>query len=187
MIDMSELNQQERVAIARLRAMLEMLPTALDRELASAGITSFEFTLLEALYEAEAQTLRLSALAARTNATLPRLSRVVDSLERKGLVARSSCPIDRRATNATLLPAGAAVYRQALPLHSAAVRSLVFGGLGDDGPAQIADVALAILTRLDPDRRLAATEGACGADPAPNVCGADPVSALEVEGRAGPA
>lgn len=176
---MSRLNQQERVAIARLRAMLELLPTALDRQLADVGITSFEFTLLEALYEADARTLRLSSLAARTNATLPRLSRVVDSLERKGLVVRSACAVDRRATNATLSTDGAAVYQQALPLHSNAVKSLVFAGLGEDGAAQIADVSYAILTKLDPDRRFAVTESACSADPLP--------SAPEVEAKPCPA
>ena len=60
---MDELRYDERVAIARLRALLELLPTALDRRLAATGLTSFEFTLLEALHEAEAGRLRLSALA----------------------------------------------------------------------------------------------------------------------------
>ncbi|WP_036084041.1 MarR family winged helix-turn-helix transcriptional regulator [Leucobacter chironomi] len=178
---MSRLNQQERVAIARLRAMLELLPTELDRRMGGAGVTSFEFTLLEALYEADSHTLRLSALAARTNATLPRLSRVVDSLERKGLVVRSVCAADRRATNATLSMDGVAVYRRALPLYSDAVKSLVFAGLGEEGAARIADVSFGILTQLDPDRRFAVTESECGADPAPNArgeegesCSADP-------------
>ncbi|WP_336651923.1 MULTISPECIES: MarR family winged helix-turn-helix transcriptional regulator [unclassified Leucobacter] len=178
---MSRLNQQERVAIARLRAMLELLPTELDRRMAGAGVTSFEFTLLEALYEAESHTLRLSALAARTNATLPRLSRVVDSLERKGLVVRSVCAADRRATNATLSMDGVAAYRRALPLYSDAVKSLVFAGLGEEGAARIAEVSYGILTQLDPDRRFAVTESGCAADPAPNAhwgeverCSADP-------------
>ena len=43
------LSQDERVAVARLHALLELLPTALDQHLAPAGLTSFEFTLLEAL------------------------------------------------------------------------------------------------------------------------------------------
>src|SRR5687768_1054603 len=104
------LTQDQRVAVARLHALLELLPTALDKELAPAGITSFEFTLLEALHDADDHRLRLSALASRTNATLARLSRVVSSLERKDLVLRAACEEDGRATNAVLTDAGEAVF-----------------------------------------------------------------------------
>ena len=44
----------------------------------------------------------MTALASRTNATLPRLSRVISRLEDAGLVERTPCPEDRRATNAVL-------------------------------------------------------------------------------------
>ena len=62
------LDLRERVAIARLHALLELLPAALDRHLAPAGITSFEYTLLDALESDPTQRLRLSNLAGRTNA-----------------------------------------------------------------------------------------------------------------------
>ncbi|GAA2182576.1 hypothetical protein GCM10009785_22420 [Brooklawnia cerclae] len=155
----------ERVAIARLHALLELLPTALDRELASIGLTSFEYTLLEALSEAEHHRLRLSALASRTNATLPRLSRVVTALERKGLVVRAPCAEDGRATNALLTDAGLAAHRAARPRYAEAVRSLVLSGLDESGIHQLADLSYAILAKLDPDARLKITaDGACAAD-----------------------
>lgn len=181
---MEELRYDERVAIARLRALLELLPTALDRQLASAGITSFEFTLLEALHEAEAGRLRLSALASRTNATLPRLSRVVNSLERKGLVTRAPCAEDGRATNALLTPDGERSYQETRPVYEEAVRRMILDGLGDGGAGRLADLSYAILDRLDPDHRLAVTtDASCAADPAPGgltdpadpaACPADP-------------
>ena len=165
---MERLRHDERVAVARLNALLELLPAALDRHLAGTGLTSFEFTLLEALNEADAKRLRLSALAARTNATLPRLSRVVTGLERKGLVARVACEQDGRATNAVLTTAGERAFQQTRPLHDHAVRDMILEGLGDDGVARLAAVSYAILTRLDPDRRLAVTAGE------PDTCPADP-------------
>ncbi|WP_251451192.1 MarR family transcriptional regulator [Microbacterium sp. Marseille-Q6648] len=175
---MPELEQDERVAVARLRALLELLPTALDRELAAEGITSFEFTLLEALHEADAGRLRLSALAARTNATLPRLSRVVTSLERKGLVLRAACEEDGRATNALLTPAGERAYEASRPRHDEAVRRMIFDGLGDGGAERLSEISYAILDKLDPDRRLAVTADGCAADPTPaedaGACAADP-------------
>jgi Transcriptional regulators len=184
------LTRPERVAVARLQAMLELLPTALDRELAPAGLTAFEFTLLEALAEADGHWLRLSALAARTNATLARLSRVVTALERKGMVERAACPSDGRATNAVLTAAGLATYHQSRPLHADAVRRLVLDGLDPNEIDQLAGLTYAVLTRLDPQARYGVTTDgvSCLADPAadkgagpaePVACPADPAAATE--------
>jgi len=166
------LTYDQRVAVARLHALLELLPTALDKELAPAGITSFEFTLLEALHEAESRRLRLSALASRTNATLARLSRVVTSLERKGLVLRTPCEEDGRATNAVLTDAGDAAFLESAGLYADAVQRMVLDGLDDTGVSQLASLSFAILSKLDPDRRLTITadgvdQAECAADPLP--------------------
>lgn len=166
-----DLTYDERVAVARLHALLELLPTALDKELAPAGLTSFEFTLLEALRDAEYGRLRLSALASRTNATLARLSRVVTALERKGLVLRAPCEQDGRATNAVLTDAGVIAYQESRPLYVDAVRRMILEALDDTGVQQLAALSLGILTKLDPDRRLTVTaagaEVECAADPVP--------------------
>ena len=181
---MDGLQRDERVAIARLRALLELLPTALDRVLAPTGLTSFEFTLLEALDESDGGRLRLSALASRTNATLPRLSRVVTALERKGLVARVACEEDARATNAVLTATGERAYHESRPVYDGAVRHMILDGLGEDGASDLAELTYAILDRLDPDHHLTVTaDGACPADPAPGspapdavTCPADPTN-----------
>lgn len=184
---MSPLTHPERVAVARLHALLELLPTALDKQLAPTGLTSFEYTLLEALAEADGGRLRLSALASRSNATLPRLSRVVTGLERKGHVLRAPCEQDGRATNAVLTEDGRRVLAEATPLYADAVRRMILDGLDDDGVDDLARLSYAVLDRLDPDRRLAITAEAgdaaalpaCAADPAAAsesiVCAADPV------------
>ncbi|QTE28095.1 MarR family winged helix-turn-helix transcriptional regulator [Pengzhenrongella sicca] len=156
---MDELRTHERLAVARLHALLELLPASLDRELAGSGLTSFEVTLLGALHEADAHRLRLTALAARTNATLPRLSRVVTGLERKSLVLRVACSEDGRATNAVLTTAGARAYEDVRPRYDDAARRLILAGLDDAGVASLAELSLAILLTLDPERRLAVTAG----------------------------
>ncbi|WP_137843285.1 MarR family transcriptional regulator [Microbacterium sp. 2FI] len=169
---MEPLGHDERVAVARLRALLELLPTALDRQLSGTGVTSFEYTLLEALHAADLGRLRLTALASRTNATLPRLSRVVTGLERKGLVTRAACEEDGRATNAVLTPAGAEAYLQARPIYEGAVKEMILGNLDGESVGQLSTISYAVLTGLDPERRLAVTlEGApeeCAADPIPH-------------------
>jgi DNA-binding MarR family transcriptional regulator len=154
---MSSLGQAERVAIARLRALLELLPAALDRELVATGLTAFEFVLLEALHDADNQRLRLTALASQTNATLPRLSRVVSGLEGKGLVARVPCEEDGRATNAVLTADGDALYARGRPVYDNAVRSTVLAHLDGDAVDRLAELSYSILTQLDPERRLAVT------------------------------
>ena len=166
------LDLRERVAIARLHALLELLPTALDRHLAPAGITSFEYTLLDAVDAEPERRLRLSALAARTNATLPRLSRVVSSLERRGLVARSACPEDGRATNAALTAEGSRVVAESRARYADAARTLILRGLETlpgDGVDLLTEVSTAILGALDTERRPAGAPetGApqCPADP----------------------
>lgn len=167
-----ELAYGERVAIARLHALLELLPTALDKELATTGLTSFEFTLLEALHESDGQRLRLSELASRTNATLARLSRVVTGLERKGFVQRTPCPEDGRATNAVLTGEGRLVYEESRPLYAAAVRAMILDALNPGDVDQLARLSLTILTRLDPNGRLAVTRAPAWADQeAPLVAG----------------
>ena len=151
----TRLSHPERVAIARLQAMLELLPAALDRRLAPAGISSFEYSLLEPLAEEGTGALRLTALSLRTNASISRISRVVTSLERRGLVERAPCPEDRRATNAVLTREGREAFDRSRGLYAEAVRELVIGGvaaLPGDGIATLADVSLAILGRLDPER-----------------------------------
>lgn len=179
----SPLDLNERVAIARLHALLELLPTALDRHLGAAGITSFEYTLLEALAESEEHRLRLSTLASKTNATLPRLSRVVSSLQKRGLVKRLPCAEDGRATNAVLTDAGLTTQRESAGLYADGARTLILDGLRSlpgDGVEQLTDLSYAILSVLDPEHRLAvtATGTACAADPDPSSasasCAADP-------------
>ncbi len=170
---MTSLSQSERVAVARLQALFELLPTALDRQLVTAGVTAFEYTLLEALAESELKRLRLSALAARTNATLARLSRVVTSLERKGFVERMPCPADSRATNAVLTPAGEQAFAQSRGLYAGAVRRLVLDALDPADLEDLSRVTLAVLTKLDPEGRLTVTtDRACAADPVALAAGA---------------
>ena len=100
------------------------------------------------------RTLRMTALAQRTNATLPRLSHVVRRLEDRGLVERSPCPEDGRATNARLTPAGWDAVVAAAPGHVDTVRHHVLDPLTPVQLEQLRGIGDALLARLDPDGRL---------------------------------
>jgi DNA-binding MarR family transcriptional regulator len=151
------LDDSERAAWLRLIAVVELLPGVLDSQLrAEEGMSHFEYFVLAMLSEAPERTLRMTSLAQRTNATLPRLSHVVRRLEGRGLVVRFPCPEDGRATNAQLTDAGWDAVVAAAPGHVDTVRRHVFDPLTLEQLEQLRSIGDALLTRLDPDRRLTA-------------------------------
>ncbi len=150
------LDDGQRAAWVRLAAVLELLPGALDAQLRrDAGLTHFEYYVMAMLSEAPKRTLRMTALAQLTNATLPRLSHVVKRLEDRGLIERFPCPEDARATNARLTPAGWKKIRATAPGHVATVREHVIDALTPTQLTQLTKITDAILTTLDPDGTLA--------------------------------
>lgn len=151
------LTSEERATWVRLTAVLELLPAVLDSQLRrDAGLTYFEYYLLAMLSEAPGRTLRMTALAQRTNATLPRLSHVVRRLEDRGLVTRFPCPEDGRATNTRLTDTGWDAVASAAPGHVGTVRRLVVDALTAGQLAELGDIAEALLSRLDPEGRMTA-------------------------------
>jgi DNA-binding MarR family transcriptional regulator len=155
-VDVRWLDDDERIAWVRLAAVLELLPGLLDSQLRrDAQLTHFEYFVLAMLSEAPDSTLRMTGLAAQTNATLPRLSHVVRRLEERGLVERFPCPEDARATNARLTPAGWDKVRATAPGHVATVRENVIDALTPEQVEQLAAIGDAILDRIDPERRVA--------------------------------
>ena len=149
------LDAEERAAWLRLVAVVELLPGVLDAQLRrDAALSHFDYFVLAMLSETPGRTLRMTALASRTNATLPRLSHVVQRLEGRGLVERFPCPQDRRATNARLTDAGWDAVVAAAPGHVETVRRHVLDPLSRAQLRQLSTIGEALLTRLDPERRL---------------------------------
>jgi len=152
------LDPDERAAWVRLAAVMERLPGLLEAQLThDADLTHFEYWVLAMLSEAPRGTLRMTQLAGRTSATLPRLSHVVQRLEQRGLLERVPCPEDRRATNARLTAAGRRKIVAAAPGHVDAVRELVVDALSAEQLGQLTEIMDAILPRLGPNA-LAAVE-----------------------------
>ncbi len=156
-VDTRWLTKEQLASWVRLAAVLELLPAALDSQLRrDAQLTHFDYFVLAMLSEAPEHTLRMTALADRTAATLARLSHVVTRLEGRGLLARFPCPEDRRATNARLTEAGWEKVRETAPGHVGTVRELVIDALTREQVTQLAEISDAILHRLDPDGTQAA-------------------------------
>ena len=149
------LSAAEREAWVRFVSVLEMLPRVLDSQLVrDERLTHFDYFVLAMLSEAPDATLRMSALATMTNATPPRLSKVIDRLVAQGYVERRACPSDGRATNAVLTETGWAKVRQAAPGHVQTVRRYVIDVLDPEQIRQLAAISGRLLAELDPDRRM---------------------------------
>ena len=154
-MDTKWLTDDERAAWVRLVAIVELLPGALDAQLRKdSDLTHFDYFALAMLSEATDRLLRMTELAQRTNATLPRLSHVAKRLEARGLVERFPCAEDRRATNVRLTEAGWGVVVDAAPGHVSTVRRLVLDPLTQEQVEQLHAIGDALLTTLDPGQHL---------------------------------
>jgi DNA-binding MarR family transcriptional regulator len=91
---------------------------AIERDLAEAGQVSLSwYDVLLELNAAPRRCLRMQDLSERVVLSRSRVSRLVDELEREGLVHRSPDPDDGRATLACLTAAGRGALRRAAPIY----------------------------------------------------------------------
>jgi DNA-binding MarR family transcriptional regulator len=114
------------------RATRELNRVLEARLVESHGLSLSELELLGRLAASEHHRRRLSRLAFDVGLSLSRVSRIVDSLERRGLVARQPYPDDSRATDACLTDAGLKLLNQAQARHLADVQRLFFDRLTAD-------------------------------------------------------
>lgn len=146
--------EREQEAWLGLVALTQLLPPVLDSQLArDSAATHYEFFVLSRLAEADNERMRLSALAAATNASVSRLSHVVTRLEARGLVQRVPCEEDGRATNAVLTDAGAEFVLNATPGHLEKVRERLLGSLSREQVDQLAEISATLIASIDPSRR----------------------------------
>jgi DNA-binding MarR family transcriptional regulator len=120
------LDAEEELAWRAVATVIHKLRWALECQLKQdAGLSFIEYHALARLSEEPGHTLRMSHLAAVTNASLSRLSHLVKRLESWGFVYREPDPTDGRFTNAVLTDKGYAKLVASAPAHVSAVRALV--------------------------------------------------------------
>jgi DNA-binding MarR family transcriptional regulator len=118
------------------------------------GLSALE--LLGRLAAADGRRMRLSILAEQVSLSLSRVSRIIDSLEARGLVERRPCPADARAINAWLTSAGLQLAREAQATHFAGVQRRFFDRLTAEQVRALAEV----FDRFAPD-----AAAACSVEP----------------------
>lgn len=126
--------------MAAWRAFIETngdLMTALEQDLAPAGLTLGDYQVLVYLVETEGEALRMCDLAAMLQLSPSGLTRRLDGLVRNGWVERRHSDIDRRVTLAALTDAGRQKLVEAAPIHVESVRARLIDHLDDDDIAAL--------------------------------------------------
>jgi DNA-binding MarR family transcriptional regulator len=92
--------------------------TQVEAALAAADLPPLAwYDALWPLYRADRRRLRMGALARDVMLSRTGLTRLVDRLEREGLVRREAAPEDRRGSYVVLTAAGAALLRRMWPVY----------------------------------------------------------------------
>jgi DNA-binding MarR family transcriptional regulator len=140
---------------AFLRAHSLML-RRLGRDLEEAGLPPLPwYDVLAALSEAEGRRLRQVELADRVTISVSGLSRLIDRIERDGLVRRTSCPSDRRSFFVELTDDGAAMLDRMWPVYARGVADDFLPALGSN-PCEIRQALESIASTCDRARAEAA-------------------------------
>lgn len=117
----------------------------LDRELNQAtGLSLAWYDVLVQLHEA-GEPLRMSDLSRHLVISPSATTRLVDRMERKGLVEREPCADDRRVTFVKLTDTGFDRLRGASPTHLKGVDEHFTGYLSPEAAATLADILEPIL------------------------------------------
>jgi DNA-binding MarR family transcriptional regulator len=96
---------------------------AFDAQLqADHGLTVSDFEALTCLSHADGKRMRRVDLAERLQLTASGVTRLLDRLERQGLVEKATCPDDARVTYAVLTDPGGTKLEEAGCSHVAAIR-----------------------------------------------------------------
>jgi DNA-binding MarR family transcriptional regulator len=128
-----QLDERELRAWRGMLRVHATLTKALDAELeAEHGLPLSSYEVLLHLDDAEGHRMRMSDLAATVILSRSGLTRLVDRLEREGLIARESCPSDARGSFATLTAAGRRKLAAARATHLAGVRSMFVDHFSDE-------------------------------------------------------
>ncbi|HEX2016943.1 MAG TPA: MarR family transcriptional regulator [Solirubrobacteraceae bacterium] len=127
-----ELDSRQLAAWRGLLRSHACLVKALDSELEAAhGLPLTSYEVMVYLQSADEHRMRMCDLAASILLSRSGLTRLVDRLERDGLIERVSCPHDARGSYAQLTDAGREKLRLARDTHLAGVRQHFLAHFGD--------------------------------------------------------
>lgn len=105
------------------------LSARISTQLDEHKLSLVEFDVLLRLARTPGNALRMTDLAAQTTLSTSGVTRVVDRMERDGLLDRRACPEDRRGSFAVITKAGLHRLEEALPGHLTTIEQWFTGQL----------------------------------------------------------
>ena len=112
-----------------LRVHAALVPRLDERLKTGAGLSLSWYDVLLELNGAEGRRLRMTDLGDRVVLSRTRVSRIVDELQRAGLVAREENDEDRRSAYAVMTSAGRRAFLRAAPKYVEAIEEEFAAGL----------------------------------------------------------
>src|ERR1700752_3419993 len=113
-------------------------------------LSPVEFEVLMRLARSPSQRLRMTDLAGQTSLSTSGVTRVVDRMDRDGLVRREACASDRRSSYAVITDAGLARLAQVLPAHLELIEQWFVGQLTPEQLAQFLESLRILRDALNP-------------------------------------
>jgi DNA-binding MarR family transcriptional regulator len=130
--------------------IIKVIPRHLDSDLTrGAGLTASEYTTIMHLSEAPNRELRMAELASATDLSASRMTRLVDALQSRGLVAKTVSSSDARGNVARLTPGGMAKLKAAWPVHLASVRRRFFDCMDAGAIEEVAKALAEVASHLE--------------------------------------
>lgn len=133
-----------------LRATLTQVHAVLSREMEDETGMSFDrYSILLMLAQADDGALRPSELADALPITRSGVTRLIDRLERDGVVERRSCATDGRGNFVALTPQGERIFRQAGRVHLRGIDHHLGSNLTADEMAELRRIMTKLATDID--------------------------------------
>ncbi|SDT73521.1 MarR family winged helix-turn-helix transcriptional regulator [Actinoplanes derwentensis] len=113
-------------------------------------LSQVEFEVLMRLARSPGNRLRMTDLAGQTTLSTSGVTRVVDRMERTGLVRREACPSDRRSSYAVITDVGTQRLDEVLPGHLELVQRWYVGLLPADRLTELLDSLRIVRDAVNP-------------------------------------
>jgi len=123
----TDLNDPRFTAIGLFAEAYTGLTNRFATQLEEHRVSPVEFEVLIRLARSPNSRLRMTDLAGQTSLSTSGVTRVVDRMERDGLVRREACPQDRRSSYAVITAAGKQRLDEVLPGHLALIQQWFIG------------------------------------------------------------
>jgi MarR family 2-MHQ and catechol resistance regulon transcriptional repressor len=113
----TDLDDPRFTAIGLFAEAFTGLKTRFAAQLEQYRLSEVEFEVLMRLARSPGRRLRMTELAGQTSLSTSGVTRVVDRMDRDGLIRREACSTDRRSSYAVITDSGLERLDQVLPGH----------------------------------------------------------------------